>query len=555
MTGELADETTPEHLSGWERALSLAIRAAVLLLLIYRLGVWVLATLFWPIGSNLGNYAYRTENALTRLGLPEDGRRFPPGHLSLVRFLNQFRYEFRTPVLHLVDDALLVGLVLCLIALGRAAFRSVWPGVLAGLLLAGQMWAFDFDNLSDRDWYAIAFSVFGLTVAALRRGPVALTIGIALWSFSLQFRPQPIVLWPLFAAAFLADALALRDWSGLLRRSLGLAAATVVGFLIANVPLILDGGFSTYYLSTFGFLSKGGYEQMPLSVDRIARNFLRLGKFQNGLMILTLAGLCAFVLVRRNVRPHGFRVFCLLYLNAVCFAWAAVNPVVNPYHMFPLVVANALAWTYAFGLLGEAAPDSGMARVFGLTALAAFVFAFNHQTPALAGISLVVPKLKSGDYTPHYVASDFKEPFPLASWKITDEEWKRLNDTLAETVEASGLPFEIVQFKRNDLSALQFPLSNPPILPEITGPEGIVVGAMYYDKARMEELTGELVRNLAEAKDAYVLWLPHETDDPEVKEDEAKWKYAFSGPVSEALRLHYAPEKTFGRLELWRRKK
>ncbi len=527
--------------------------AAMAFLFLYRLGTWFLASLFSPATDDLTLHAFRFENAI-RHSVPIEKPWFiSSGFITIVRFLRSLPFEYRTPALHLLDDALLIGFFIATVFWSRRVFSSSWPAVIGTTFIVGRLFETRFVELSDRDWYAAMFAFMGVLVAGAFESRRAAILGGTLWMISLQFRPQTVLLLPCLALARLSlfqnDRPGMRDVrKAIVDNAIGLA----IGFVLVNVPLWLMGGFPAYYVDTFLFMKKGGHGG-ETNVALILRNFAALCTRQHDLSYVLMYPALIFLCAWCRARLVLWLLTAIFSLLATT-VWASVNPVVLWYHEFPMFIAEAIALGTIVGCMLSLSPNRHEpVCMLGLAFGFSLAYWSNPVISVQGSVRETLAQLRNHDYSPISVSSKFAE-FPPLIWEMDRKAKRDMYEFLKTTVDSETIPFEKIDIDNQTFPYHPFYLRNPGVVgDQMTWTN--VVGELiaWHLKAKSDKGFLTFLDRLKSNSDGYLMWIPRQAKSDRIRfgnhditEEMRK--------LFETIRTHYEPVARFGEVEFLRKK-
>jgi hypothetical protein len=507
------------------RALSVAIG----LLCAAQIGIWLPFYLVLPWYADHDVFATMAQSWDAGILPYRDlvGNNFP-GTIYLFWCLGKLFGWGNVPSLYLFDSTLLFLLGFALVFWSRARFQKLLPGLVGFLMVLSYYLSLDFSQTAQRDWHAPLFAVIGILCAQCFRGRMwgmlPAVIGLSL---GLLIRPQVVFLFPAVLALVVEVSqrsgdtrkrtmIALVGWSSLV------AVLTLLGF----VPLLWAGVFGDF-LSGLRVLAYGStYNNMTLGTA-VSYLSTEVCNFR----ILSL--LIAIPILGVTSSAVGLRATAAVWLVALLgvLLYAPIGPVVRPYQFHPLWLVWSINIAVISGLiLGSTLPVRwqflSILLVLGMGATA---------RPRFCGpgpLRDVISALREGR-EPSQEPKAYQHPYgsslTLPPWK----DYVALLDYLRHKTTPGTRVASLLKGV-----AITGPAARFSALPTESATW------LYFVAPQQED---RFVKALEDAGDSVVVW------DPKTEECGTELNHHFQ-KLNDAVSRLYAPEASFGSIEVWRRR-
>lgn len=524
----------------------------LVVMLVKRLTFWMMSSLFWPVGTNMGDAAFRVAS-LERSN--DIWQWWLGGYRIIAEMFTVLPYEYRTSGLHILDDILIICFIILLARFSKYKLGIIWPSFIGSFYLITEISKVHFGNLMDRDWYGGWLAIVSILIIYMSNTRLTRVVSLVAWSFSIQFRPQAILFLPCLILIMLKryKSINVGSETKLLKLISQTLCELCLSFAIANVPIIYFNGFLAYYSSMYAFLVKGGHSGIKIeSIVRIKNIVLMLLQIENYhypfyLTVILNAVALSFCFIFKMVSRSKLLI-TMTYLHMVCIIWAIVNPDINEYHLFPLFLVTSVIITLSVNILSEVFRESVQIRaVFIVLLLLTFAPLRPYYAP-FKSIRSNLHKIKNHDYTPEFHAFWKEDSLPRQEWNMTSLQWRDLNNFINEELAASNLPYEIIQLRfrsKIDHLFLQFPLSNPLIFQDIASFEAFLVGKHQVGVEYYNLTLSRFINSLSQVKAGYIIWIPSEFQDPLLSSSETEL-------VLKVINESYEYYMSFGDIQIWK---
>ncbi|WZP00009.1 hypothetical protein EP7_001626 [Isosphaeraceae bacterium EP7] len=512
---------------GW---LGLPATTAVTLLAAALLATWIPHYLTWPWWPDLDTYA--TMARQWELGLVPYRETIAfnfPGQIYLFRILGATVGWGRTHWIYAVDAGLLVAFGLVLAAWSKRVLGRALPGLIGYVGFLGYYLGLDISAVAQRDWHGPVLSLSGVLLAQASGSKVARLVSALLFAAGVVFRPHVVLFLPALALALDERA---RDPGEPLRRTIGplLGWSIIFGLalLAAFAPLMLAGAFPDFIrgvrLAGYG----GTYSRSSGGVV--------LAEFARELSQPRLMVVPALVVLLGRAADRGMRRSTLtwLVLMGATLWYRPLCPMQHAYLDLPLRLtwAVGLAYVSALVLRARATPALRMATLLLMLALVL------PARPANCGVRAslrAVASMMRGEEpaeTPPGALALFAPGRPDGlDWPDYRATLDHLRRSVPPDVRVANLLMPFV--------GLDGPTGHPS---PFTNEAGLIWLNLVHasDEPR-------LVADLELADESsLVVWVPVAVIGN---------AYFQAPELTRAVRRLYEPDRAFGRIEVWRRKR
>jgi hypothetical protein len=512
----------------WDRALR-ALSVVIGLLCISQICIWLPFYLSLPWYADHDVFATMAHSWDAGILPYRDliGNNFP-GTIYLFWCLGKLFGWGITPSLYIFDSALLILLGFTLVFWSRARFQRRLPGLIGFLMVLSYYLSLDFSQTAQRDWHAPVFAVIGILTAQCFQGRIwGVLPGVIGMSLGLLIRPQVVFLFPALLALMLEvshrsgdpwrkTAFAVGGWSSLV------VALTFLGF----VPLLRAGVFDDF-LGGLRILAYGSkYNGMTL---RTAVGYL-ITEVCNFRILALLIAIPLLGVTSSAVGVRGSAAVWWIALFGVLL-YAPVGPVIHPYQFHPLWLVWSINIAVISGLiLGSTFPTRwqflSILLVLGMGATG------RPEYCRPGPLRDVITSLREGR-EPTQEPSAYRHPygsaFDLPPWK----DYVALLDYLRQKTTVDTRVASLLMGV-----AITGPAGRFSALPAESATWLYVVAPDQEDR---------FIKALDDAGDSVVVW------DPKAEGGGSLLKHHFQNLNDTVSRL-YAPEASFGSIELWRRR-
>lgn len=524
--------------------LNRVIELSIIISVIFRIGSWMLSSLFWPVGTNMGDFAFRVVSVDEKWGWTFGTYRIIAEVFSLLS------YTYRMPMLHILDDIMIAVLFAILAWYSKRVFNRKVFSLVGILYFSTELNKVHFGNLMDRDWYAGWLALVSILITLLSNKTYSHVISFVMLSFAIQIRPQAVLFYPCLILILFDLYNTNKSKSNSIIRFIFICSVKMIlGVLISNIPIILMGGFWHYYSSMALFLTSGGYgAQKANLLSNLIEISIQLENFHYplGLMLLLNINSLAMSIICRN-KSFLKNSLLISYLHVSCIIWAIVNPDINEYHLFPLFLIHAIIVTYSIRLYSNLSNNSSTyTHSILLVSLLAFLPSRPYYAP-FSSIKSSLNKILICDLTPVFTSFWPEERLPRIEWEMTDIQWNELNTFLSENIASSSVPVEVIQLKftlKSDFLYLQFPLSNPPIYKYHSSFEALLISNNQFGNEYYRFHFLNYINSLKLADAGYIIWIPAES---KIKSNQTNESIA----VENVIRNNYKLVRSFGGIEIW----
>jgi hypothetical protein len=451
-----------------------------------------------------------------------------PGTIYLFWCLGKLFGWGKTPSLYIFDSTLLMLLGFALVYWSHVRFQRMLPGLIGFLTVLSYYLSLDFSQTAQRDWHAPLFAVIGILSAQCFRGRIwGVLPGVIGVSLGLLIRPQVVLLVPALVALAVEVSRRSGDpWKKTIIAVVGWSSLLVVLTLLGFVPLMRAGVFDDF-LGGLRILAYGGqYNEMTLG-KAVIHLITEVCDFR---IIGLLYAIPLLDVMSRTVGVRATAAVWFIALLGVIF-YAPVGPVVRPYQFHPLWLVWSINIAVISGMiLGSKLPIRwqflSILLVLGIAATGRPRYC--RPGPVRDVISALCegrePTREPAAYHHPYVSS-----FDLTPWK----DYVALLDYLRHKTTPNTLVASLLMG-----IAITGPAARFSALPAESATWLYVVAPREEDR---------FIKALEDAGDSVVIW------DPNTEGGGTVLKHHYQKMNDTVSRL-YAPEASFGLIELWRRR-
>ena len=456
-----------------------------------------------------------------------------PGQIYLFWALGKLFGWGRPAVIYAVDVGFLLGLGGAMLAWSRRRLGGALPGLIGTLALVAYYANQSYAMVAQRDWQGPLLAVLAILLVQAARGGAGMLLSALAFAVGFTIRPHVVLLLPAVALALWLDqpegAPTFRKARGEVLWGLLFAAAVGLAFLPLLARNLIPDMIRGIRFVTVG----GGYPKR--SVAHVIDLFrLQFGERQFLLMLV------ANVMLAHRAGPEARRLaYPWVAALIVVYAYMPAHPIQHAYGMHPMnmvwcVNLAVLAWL-ARGALADAPP-------LRTCVLAVMVLLAVSQRPLYCSPGDSLRALRD------LARGTRSEEIPSGARKFwepseTRYRWADFVATMDYLREKTGPETPVANALRGaPVPGLNGMLGRVSPWPAEGGANNLNIKGDPLDGAFARSLEGEGLG------DSVVVWSPGELGPETVLGTPA-------GILLErAIRAHYAPETTFGNIEVWRRK-
>jgi hypothetical protein len=503
--------------------------AALALLCALQLAAWVPHYVTWPWSTDHDVFATAAHSWDAGIVPYRDFRlnNFP-GTLYLFWVLGRLFGWTATAPLYVLDAVLLAVFGAVLWIWSRKQFGDALAGSVTYALFLSYYLGLNYSLVAQRDWHASLLAVSAVIVVQnWHTRPAWITAGV-LFALGCSIRPQAVLFLPAAAAALEVHVRRASD-----RRTAWLAPAVTLSLAFAAMlvllayPLVRAGAFSDFVASITALARSRSYGDM--SVGAIVKRAAFAVVPVKMLLVPAVAALLwngSDRAVRRAVLP-----WLLAYAGAL--AYDALGPRDNPYLFHPLM----LTWSMLAGALAAMVSRPRDSRALSLALVLLIVASGVTLKPAFADLGRAARAFRLGrddgarppvGYTAGGVVPTsraFSARYEWRDYSATVRYLERLPRTTRVANALYGAP------------ALTGPSGRLSVLPAES-----IAWLIIVDRGDEPTFADALQR----ATDAVVVWSPSEV--------RARAHPALTRVFS-VIQTDYEPDRQFGEIEVWRRRK
>jgi hypothetical protein len=515
-----------EWMLGRGLAISLAAIVSILIL------AWMPHYLTWPASRDQETFAVIAQSWEHGILPYRDIRayNFPGATYMAWGLAKVFGWGHTVPLLAL-DSAFLLTLGVVLISWSRKRLGGVVPGLFGYLNFLCYYMTSSFEGVAERDWHTGLFVCLGLMGLQLTGGRGARVASAALAAAALSIRPHAVLFFPaLFAAVIDADREPAASRANRIRAACEWCLSLCVFSAILFAPLFLE-GIADDLIRGLKVASYGG----PYHNTTVYSSFVQfLTQFTHWKITIPLVATLALAANPGSPFCRTARPWAIAF--AAALVYRPIHPVHHGYLLLPLLLVASIAWAFPVSWLLSS--ERTVTRASKVVLLVLLMYEIMPVPPAMCELSRLGPALRSLAMRtpPNRVPIGAIKAFPQAG--LRSPNWLRYcrildylrHETSPDTYVANVLnrfPYESLNGPTGRLS---------PFLAE----SGICWMALVdFD------LDPEFAEQLKRTPNSVVVW------EPDQERAESRMRLT---RVVEVIREYYEPAKSFGTIEVWKRK-
>ncbi|WP_169979564.1 hypothetical protein [Tautonia rosea] len=442
-----------------------------------------------------------------------------PGQILLFRGLIAVFGPGKSWPIYALDAAMVCGLGLVLVLWSRRHFHRSWPGLVSFTALLGYLANLNFSLVAQRDWQAMWFIALALLSPTTWPGRWGRTASAFATAAAFAFRPHVIVFVPALLWA-VAESSRGERLSSAVRWVLLVGCGVVLAFL----PLIIQGNFDDF-LRGIRLASYGSRYNRATPTGMIG------GVIRQVTELRWLAVPLVVGLLSRSSSPTIQRESRIWLLAAIgVLAYKPLHPFPHDYLDHPRWVV----WSVMLGLL--AANVLCQRRLSGQLRLALSVIVVAAAVPAKpafcdprAALAAIVDREDDQVSAPpgyvHHMTAYQEKLYPWVDYRNAIDHLR--NEFGASTKVANLLSYQ--------LSAVGVAGRLPVFRNES--------GLLWKSQVGWDDCV--FLDQLETTVDSVVIWSPNvEGPEPDL----------ISPAMIEAVHRWYEPDRSFGKIEVWKRK-
>ncbi len=507
---------------------------ALLTLSVVQIVAWLPQYLTWPWWADHDVFATAALGWSQGLLPYRDllGNNFP-GSIYLFWVVGTLFGWGKTAPFYALDALLLLLMLEGILVWSRRRFDSRLPGAVGVLAVLGYVLALDYTQAAQRDGQAPMLTILAILCAETGGVVLGPVLGGLLAAAGWSIRPQTVLLWPALALA-IAQTAARHSGPEKARKNVALAwlwggLSLSVGLALVMVPLAVSGVLEDFLRSLRE--STLGESYYRTSLASFAAEMVR----QLSMRDLVTVG-ASLLLIRQA--PASIRQTALVWLVALggVLLYRPLSPFPHAYLDHPRMLVSALNLAVLAAMVREAGPMTPSFRLASLLAVLA-LGAVLRPVFANPGASVrEAPRVLAGK-DPWIKPLGYRQNGLVMSAALY--KWKDYRFALAYLQDHTE-PTTRIANALGGVPALCSPLARLPVFPA----ESIAWLNVRPDQEPV------FARSLEAPGDSVVVWAPSEWGQaPE------PGRPRLPSGLEPVIRRNYEPETSFGRIEIWRRRR